>query len=36
MAETLATDWSIDQASPLYSDERNLGDEGWRIEFRKK
>jgi len=36
MAETLATDWSIDQASPLYSDERNLGNEGWRIEFRKK
>ncbi|MDH3748541.1 MAG: isoleucine--tRNA ligase [Gammaproteobacteria bacterium] len=35
MAETLATDWQIDQSEPLYTDQKELGDETWRLEFRK-
>ena len=35
MTETLATDWQIDQSDPLYTDEKELGDETWRLEFRK-
>ena len=35
MNETLATDWEVGQADPLYSADRKLGDEHWTIEFRK-
>jgi isoleucyl-tRNA synthetase len=36
MAETLATDWAVAQTDPLFSIERELGDERWTIEFSKK
>ena len=35
MAETLATEWAVGQGSPLYSAERELGEEHWTIEFAK-
>jgi len=35
MSETLATDWVVGQENPLYSAERELGEECWRIEFSK-
>ena len=35
MTETLATDWATDQADALFTIERDLGDEKWRVEFRK-
>ncbi len=35
MTETLATDWKTDQANPIYSADRELGDERWRLEFAK-
>ena len=33
MAETLATDWSLNQATPRHRDERASGEERWTIEF---
>ncbi|MCH7980319.1 MAG: hypothetical protein IID59_02355, partial [Proteobacteria bacterium] len=36
MNETLATDWRVDQDSPLFRESRELGDETWTIEFSKK
>jgi isoleucyl-tRNA synthetase len=35
MNETLATEWRVGQGNPLYSGERQLGDERWCIEFAK-
>ncbi|MEL7449078.1 MAG: isoleucine--tRNA ligase [Pseudomonadota bacterium] len=35
MAETLATGWECGQNEPLFSLDRELGDEKWRLEFRK-
>ena len=35
MAETLATDWEVDQAGPLYSEARSLDDADWRIEISR-
>ena len=35
MAETLATEWAVGQGSPLYSAERELGEEHWTIEFAR-
>ena len=35
MAETLATDWSIGQREPLFSIDRDLGNEHWTIEITK-
>ncbi len=35
MTETLATDWKTDQANPIYSGDRELGDESWKLEFGK-
>ncbi len=35
MAETLATEWSVGQAKPLFSIERELGAEKWIVEFSK-
>ncbi|MCI0517152.1 MAG: DUF5915 domain-containing protein, partial [Woeseiaceae bacterium] len=35
MAETLATDWAVGQASPLFREQRRLDDESWTIEFSK-
>ena len=35
MAETLATSWVVGQEKPLFSIERQLGDETWTIEFSK-
>ncbi len=34
-AETLATQWSVDQSKPLFTDRRELGDENWTLEFSK-
>ena len=36
MAETLATEWAVGQANPLYSAQRELGEERWTIEFARK
>ncbi|MDH3805397.1 MAG: DUF5915 domain-containing protein, partial [Gammaproteobacteria bacterium] len=36
MAETLATDWAVGQPDPLFSIERELGDEYWTIEICRK
>ncbi len=36
MTETLATAWETGQDKPLYADERSLGDDRWRLEFRKE
>ncbi len=35
MAETLATEWAVGQAEPLYSAERQLAEEQWTIEFSR-
>ena len=35
MNETLAIEWEAGQGDPLYTDERTLGEEAWKIEFRK-
>ena len=35
MAETLAAEWATGQEAPLYSAERQLGDENWTIEIQK-
>ena len=35
MTETLATEWQTNQADPIYSGNRELGDESWVIEFAK-
>ena len=35
MSETLATTWETGQSEPLYSGDRELGDEHWTIEFSK-
>ena len=35
MAETLAIEWQTGQPDPLYSDDRELGDDRWTIEFGK-
>ncbi|MEM6511633.1 MAG: DUF5915 domain-containing protein, partial [Pseudomonadota bacterium] len=36
MTETLAIDWETAQSDPIYSEERQLGDDAWRIEISKK
>jgi isoleucyl-tRNA synthetase len=36
MSETLATEWSVDQADPLFSIDRNLDNESWKIEITKQ
>lgn len=36
MSETLATIWDVGQSKPLFSEQRELGDEVWTIEFRKR
>ena len=36
MVETLATEWSVGQVDPLYSDKRELGEDHWSIEFGKR
>ena len=33
LAETLATDWQVDQDAALHTEERKLDDEAWRIEI---
>ena len=33
MAETLATDWCVDESDPLFSIERELGEERWKIDI---
>jgi len=35
MMETLAKEWSVGQSEPLFSIERELGEEKWRVEFSK-
>ncbi|MGI9248815.1 MAG: isoleucine--tRNA ligase, partial [Woeseiaceae bacterium] len=35
MNETLATNWEVGQAKPLYRADRELGEERWTIEFYK-
>lgn len=35
MAETLAVEWAVGQDDALFTLERALGDEHWRIEFKK-
>jgi len=36
MSETLATVWQVDQSRPLYSEERDLGEDRWRIEIARQ
>ncbi len=36
MTETLATEWTVDQSDPLFSIERNLDSESWKIEISRK
>ncbi len=36
MTETLALEWETGQDTPLFSDERQLGDDSWTIEITKK
>ena len=36
MAETLATEWEVGQSEPLFSIERELGEERWTIELSKQ
>jgi len=36
MAETLATKWAVGQEKPLFSIERELGDERWTIELTRQ
>ncbi|MBT8091855.1 MAG: isoleucine--tRNA ligase, partial [Gammaproteobacteria bacterium] len=35
MSETLAIDWQVGQKEPLYSSERELGEERWTIEITR-
>ena len=35
MSETLATAWEVGQSGPLYSDQKELGDDSWTIEITK-
>ncbi|MDJ0698412.1 MAG: isoleucine--tRNA ligase [Woeseiaceae bacterium] len=35
MNETLAVDWEVGQADAVYTDERGMGSESWKLEFRK-
>ena len=35
MSETLATNWEVAQSSALYADNRELGDDCWKLEFRR-
>ena len=35
MSETLATTWAVGQADPLFTINRELGDESWTVEFSK-
>jgi len=35
MTETLATEWQTNQANPIYSADRELADESWKLEFAK-
>ncbi|MBT8080328.1 MAG: isoleucine--tRNA ligase [Gammaproteobacteria bacterium] len=35
MAETLATQWQADQKEPLFSEQRSLDDESWKIEITR-
>ena len=35
MTETLATEWAVGQSDALFTIERELGDENWRIELSK-
>ena len=35
MSETLAIEWEVGQSNALYSEDRELGDEHWKIELRK-
>ncbi len=36
MSETLATAWQVDQSDPLYSEERDLGEDRWTIEIARQ
>ncbi len=36
MAETLAAEWATGQSSPLYKDDKSLGEESWTIEFSRR
>ena len=35
MSETLATSWAVGQSNPLYTDEKELGEDSWTIEITK-
>jgi isoleucyl-tRNA synthetase len=35
MSETLATNWEIGQSNPLYLEERELGEDRWKIEISR-
>ena len=35
MNETLAVDWQVGQPDAVYVDEREMGSESWKLEFRK-
>ncbi|MGI9260623.1 MAG: class I tRNA ligase family protein, partial [Woeseiaceae bacterium] len=35
MSETLAVEWEVGQADPIWQEERQLDDEGWSIEISK-
>ncbi len=35
MNETLAVDWQVGQPDAVYTDERTMGSESWKLEFRK-
>jgi isoleucyl-tRNA synthetase len=35
MSETLATAWEVGQSGPLYTDNKELGDDSWTIEISK-
>jgi hypothetical protein len=36
MTETLASEWQTSQAEPLYTEEKALDDENWRIQITKR
>ena len=35
MAETLATEWAVDQSKPLFTIDRSVDAESWKVEFTK-
>jgi isoleucyl-tRNA synthetase len=35
MSETLATTWEVGQSKPLYTDQKELGDDSWTLEITK-